>query len=44
MDRVAMMAPHNQYGMVVTLILLILILNAMAIILRAHVFKKLRGL
>ncbi len=44
MDRVAMMAPHNQYGMVVTLIVLILILNAMAIILRAHVFKKLRGL
>jgi phosphate transport system permease protein len=44
MDRVAMMAPHNQYGMVVTLIGLILILNAMAIVLRAHVFKKLRGL
>jgi phosphate transport system permease protein len=44
MDRVAMLAPHNQYGMVVTLILLILILNAMAIILRARVFKKLRGL
>ena len=44
MDRVAMMAPHNQYGMVVTLILLILILNAMAIVLRSHVFKKLKGL
>jgi phosphate transport system permease protein len=44
MDRVAMLAPHNQYGMVVTLIVLILILNAMAIVLRAHVFKKLRGL
>jgi phosphate transport system permease protein len=44
MDRVATMAPHNQYGMVVTLILLILILNAMAIVLRARVFKKLRGM
>jgi phosphate transport system permease protein len=44
LDRVAMLAPYNQYGMVVTLIGLILILNAMAIILRARVFKKLRGL
>ena len=38
-----MMVPHNQYGMVVTLVLLILILNAAAIVLRTRVFKKLRG-
>jgi phosphate transport system permease protein len=42
-DRLAMMVPHNQYGMVVTLILLILCLNAVAIILRAKVFKRLKG-
>ena len=42
-DRLAMMVPHNQYGMVVTLVLLILILNAMAIVLRSRVFRKLRG-
>jgi hypothetical protein len=38
-----MMVPHNQYGMVVTLILLILVLNTMAIVLRSRVFKKLKG-
>lgn len=43
LDRIAMMVPHNQYGMVVTLILLILVLNAMAIVLRSRVFKKLKG-
>jgi phosphate transport system permease protein len=42
-DRVAMMVPHNQYGMVVTLIVLILCLNAFAIILRSRIFKKLQG-
>ncbi len=42
-DRLAMMVPHNQYGMVVTLIVLILILNAVAIVLRSRVFKKLKG-
>jgi phosphate transport system permease protein len=42
-DRLAMMVPHNQYGMVVTLVMLILILNAAAIMLRSRVFKKLRG-
>jgi phosphate transport system permease protein len=42
-DRLAMMVPHNQYGMVVTLVLLILVLNAAAIVLRTRVFKKLRG-
>lgn len=42
-DRVAMMVPHNQYGMVVTLVGLILCLNALAIVLRGRVFKKLKG-
>jgi phosphate transport system permease protein len=42
-DRVAMMVPHNQYGMVVTLVGLILCLNLLAVILRARVFKKLKG-
>lgn len=42
-DRVAMMVPHNQYGMVVTLIVLILCLNALAVILRSRIFKKLQG-
>lgn len=42
-DRLAMMVPHNQYGMVVTLIMLILVLNTMAVVLRSHVFKKLKG-
>lgn len=42
-DRLAMMVPHNQYGMVVTLVMLILILNTLAIVLRWRVFKKLRG-
>jgi len=42
-DRLAMMVPHNQYGMVVTLILVILILNAVAVVLRSRVFKKLKG-
>ncbi|MEN6337846.1 MAG: phosphate ABC transporter permease PstA [Phycisphaerales bacterium] len=42
-DRLAMMVPHNQYGMVVTLVTLILILNTLAIVLRTRVFRKLRG-
>jgi phosphate transport system permease protein len=42
-DRLAMMVPHNQYGMVVTLVLLVLCLNAIAIFLRARVFRKLKG-
>jgi phosphate transport system permease protein len=42
-DRISMMVPHNQYGMVVTLVVLILCLNAMAIMLRSRVFKKLKG-
>ena len=42
-DRIAMMVPHNQFGMVSTLILLILLLNTVAIIFRARIFKKLKG-
>ena len=42
-DRIAMMVPHKQFGMVVTLILLVLIFNVVAIILRARIFKKLKG-
>ncbi len=42
-DRIAAMAPHQQYGMVVTLVLLVLCLNAAAIVLRSRVSRKLRG-
>ena len=42
-DRLSMMVPHNQYGMVMTLVGLILCLNAVAIVLRSRVFKKLKG-
>jgi phosphate transport system permease protein len=42
-DRLAAMVPHNQFGMVVTLVLLILCLNTVAIVLRSRVFKKLAG-
>ncbi len=42
-DRIAMLVPHQQFGMVLTLITLVLLLNALSIILRAHIFKKLQG-
>ncbi len=42
-DRLAAMVPHNQFGMVVTLVGLILCLNTLAIILRFRVSKKLAG-
>lgn len=42
-DRIAMMFPHNQYGMVVTLVALILALNGLAIVLRTRVFRRLKG-
>ena len=42
-DKLAAQVPHKQYGMVVALILLILCLNAAAIILRWRVFKRLKG-
>ena len=42
-DRYASMVPHKQFGMVVTLIVLVLCLNILAIILRSRVSRKLRG-
>lgn len=42
-DKISMLVPHQQYGMVVTLILLVLILNGIAIYLRTKVSKRLRG-
>lgn len=42
-DRISMLVPHQQFGMVMTLILLVLILNIAAIIVRSKVSKKLRG-
>lgn len=42
-DRISMMVPHKQYSMVVTLVMLILCLNTLAILLRSRVFKKLKG-
>ena len=42
-DRIAMMVPHNQYGMVATLVILILCLNIMAIVVRSRMFRKLHG-
>ena len=42
-DKIGMMVPHNQYGMVVTLVLLIICLNGMAIYLRAKIFRRLKG-
>jgi phosphate transport system permease protein len=42
-DKLAMMVPHNQFGMVMTLILLVLTLNIAAIIIRSRMSRKLRG-
>jgi phosphate transport system permease protein len=42
-DKLAAQVPHKQYGMVVALVLLILCLNALAIVLRSKVFKRLKG-
>ncbi len=42
-DKLSALVPHKQYGMVITLVLLILCLNALAIILRWRVFKRLKG-
>jgi phosphate transport system permease protein len=43
-DRLAMQVPHNQFGMVMTLILLVLLLNITAIVLRWRMSRKLQGL
>lgn len=42
-DRIAMMVPHNQFGMVATLIILILFLNGVSIILRSKIAARLRA-
>ena len=42
-DRLAAMVPYNQYGLVATLIVLVLTLNLSAIILRGRIARKLRG-
>jgi len=42
-DRLAKLVPHKQFGMVMTLIALVLILNTAAIIIRWRVSRKLRG-
>ena len=42
-DKLAALVPHNQYGMVVTLVLLILCLNALAIVIRSRVSRRLKG-
>lgn len=42
-DRLAALVPHNQYGMVMTLILLVLALNVAAILVRSRVARRLRG-
>jgi phosphate transport system permease protein len=42
-DRISMLVPHQQFGMVMTLILLVLILNITAIVIRSRMSKKLRG-
>ena len=43
-DRLAMLVPHNQYGMVMSLVGLVLTLNIIAIWIRSRSSRKLRGL
>ncbi|MFZ9012089.1 MAG: phosphate ABC transporter permease PstA, partial [Anaerohalosphaeraceae bacterium] len=43
-DKLAMMVPHNRYGMVMTLIVLVLCLNIIAIVIRSKMSKKLKGM
>jgi len=42
-DKLAAMVPHNQFGMVMTLIILVVCLNITAILIRMRLSKKLRG-
>ncbi len=42
-DRYAMMVPHKQFGMIMTLILLVLCMNIVAIVIRSRMARKLRG-
>ncbi|MDR1484017.1 MAG: phosphate ABC transporter permease subunit PstC [Planctomycetaceae bacterium] len=42
-DRIAAMVPYNQFGLVATLIMFVLLFNIAAITLRAKITTKLRG-
>jgi phosphate transport system permease protein len=42
-DRLGPLVPHKQFGTVMTLVALVLLLNLAAILLRARISKKLRG-
>lgn len=42
-DKLAMLVPHKQYGMVMTLIVLVLCLNIAAIVIRSRMSRKLKG-
>ncbi len=42
-DRLAKMVPYNQFGLVATLIVFVLLLNLIAILLRGRIASKLRG-
>ncbi len=42
-DRISMLAPHQQFGMAMTLILLTVALNVAAILIRSRLSRKLRG-
>jgi phosphate ABC transporter permease protein PstC/phosphate ABC transporter permease subunit PstA len=42
-DRISSMVPWNQYGVVALLIVLVLLLNLAAILIRSRVSKRLRG-
>jgi phosphate transport system permease protein len=42
-DRLAALVPHQQFGMVMTLVGLVLLLNLTAIVIRSRISRKLRG-
>jgi len=42
-DRLGPLVPHNQFGMIMTLIVLVLVLNVAAIVLRSRIARRLRG-
>ncbi len=42
-DKLAAQVPHNQAGMVLTLVVLVLLLNIVAIVIRSRLTRKLRG-
>jgi phosphate transport system permease protein len=42
-DKLASQVPHNQFGMVLTLVMLVLLLNVVAIVIRSRLARKLRG-